>query len=117
MNAEVNVLPLVVTVIDGNTADPLQCVTDGYPMPSITWKKNGVTIFHGVTDRLYHVVNRFGKDLRIGTVGLSDNGTVYTCEARQGSFVTNSSSILIVKCILYFLFLWQVHELINWLFS
>ena len=102
MNAEVNILPHVATVIDGNTAGSLQCVTDGYPMPIITWKKNGVIIFHGVTDRLYQVVNRYGKDLKIGTVGLSDNGTVYTCEARQGLFLTNSSSILIVKRILYF---------------
>jgi hypothetical protein len=104
VNAEVTVSPLVFTVLEGHLVDrPFQCLVDGYPMPNITWKKNGVAISHGVTDHVYHLNNRYGKDLRIGRVGLSDNGTVYTCEARQGSFVSNNSGILIVKYDLLFI--------------
>jgi hypothetical protein len=70
-------------------------------MPNITWKKNGASISDGVTNRKYPVVNRCGKDITIGNVSLLDNETVYTCEVRQGSFVANSSGILVVERMFY----------------
>lgn len=87
-------LKLKVGPLDGR----LQCVTNGYPKPTITWIKSGAAISIGVAINTYSVSNRFGKDLNVGLVSLSDNGTVYTCEVRQGTFVVRANSILRVEC-------------------
>ena len=100
VNAVVSVTPTV-HVNDGDVAN-LSCEAKGYPMPNITWKKEGVPVSNGVITNLHHeVINQYGKQLKVGSVSLADNGSVYTCEVMQGSSVINKSSILIVKRIVH----------------
>ena len=95
VKAVVTVTPTV-SVNDGDMAN-LSCEAKGYPMPSITWKKKGMPVSNGVSNQHLEMINHYGKELKVGPVSLSDNGTVYTCEVIQGSFVTVKSSMLIVK--------------------
>ena len=102
VKAVVKAMPDILTVSAGNATD-LFCVANGYPEPALTLKKDNATISDGVSGRKYEVMNKLSKHLKIGPVSLSDNGTVYSCEARQGSFVTSTERTLIVKRIQFLL--------------
>lgn len=90
--------PTVLTVVDGKMASPLFCVVSGYPLPTITWRRNNVTVLEGITNHTNKTTTSFGQNLRIGTVSLSSNGTVYSCEATQFQEreVSRSNSTLLV---------------------
>ena len=119
MKAVVSVLPAMLTVSDGNMVGRLSCVAKGYPEPTIIWKKNNDATFQGVTNHTNQTTTSFGKYLRIGNVSMSDNGTVYSCEARQlqGSVVSIINRILIVKRTFVPHVFINRHTLTGWSFS
>jgi hypothetical protein len=96
VKAAVTRLPAVLTVVVGNMAT-LSCTGKGYPQPTITWKKDNVTISQGVTDNTNESTTRFSQYLELDNVSLSDNGTVYSCEASQfNGIVISSTSVTLI---------------------
>eukprot|EP00794_Sanderia_malayensis_P017765 gene17765-19539_t len=76
--------------ISGNAAQ-LKCRVDGYPRPTVTWKKEGTTVSNDVRHKfLPH------GDLEIMPVRPRDHG-YYTCEARNSIGSISHTTRVVVK--------------------
>ncbi len=89
--------PANVTVGIGKTAK-LECSADGFPIPKISWHKDGGSHFPAAQDRRMKIMNlmnpfeRQAEPFFIVNVRLEDEG-IYTCQAENeaGSILSNAS--------------------------
>ena len=106
------VVPSTRSVVSGSTVDPVVCEAEGYPKPSLNWTLKGSTVSSSLTSNEYSVGGlsyRSGRNLTLGAVSLSQNGSVYTCEAGSSTSMftlTVTGKIMLTSLFLhvYFLF-------------